>query len=124
MKLDYVMVYVKDVPKAIAFYKKAFALNTGYVEEDGSFATMKTGTTTLAFVDEKTAKGYKWSATKGGVKTGIEIVFAAADVPKAYQHALKSGAKALHKPAEQSWGGVQGWVLDPWGTVVQLCTPW
>ena len=84
---------------------------------------MKTGTTTLGFVDEKMSKGYKWAATKGGVKSGIEIVFAAADAPKAYQHAVKSGARELQKPKKQSWGGVQGWVLDPWGTVVQLCTP-
>lgn len=124
MKLDYVMIYVKSVPKAIAFYREAFGLSAGYADESGEFAEMKTGTTTLAFVDEKMSKGFKWAATRGGIKSGIEIVFAAADVPKAYRHAVKSGARELQKPKKQSWGGVQGWVLDPWGTVVQLCTPW
>ncbi|HSP42147.1 MAG TPA: VOC family protein, partial [Luteolibacter sp.] len=50
MKLGYVILYVKDVPRAVAFYEDAFGLGRKFVHEAGMYAEMETGGTTLAFV--------------------------------------------------------------------------
>lgn len=49
--LAYIIVYVDDVEKSIAFYEKAFGLKTRMAtgEKRTAWAEMETGSTTLAF---------------------------------------------------------------------------
>jgi catechol 2,3-dioxygenase-like lactoylglutathione lyase family enzyme len=51
MKLAQTILYVQDVEQAAAFYECVFELERGEVNPEGVFIALKTGETTLAFVD-------------------------------------------------------------------------
>ncbi len=56
MRLGYVIIYVKDIEETVKFYEKAFALKRRFIHDSGAYAEMDTGSTTLAFADEKFVK--------------------------------------------------------------------
>jgi catechol 2,3-dioxygenase-like lactoylglutathione lyase family enzyme len=56
MKLGYTILYVKDVPRSVAFYEDAFGLTRRFVHEAGMYAEMDTGATTLSFAANGLAK--------------------------------------------------------------------
>ena len=56
MKLGYAILYVKDVPRSVAFYEDAFGLSRRFVHEAGMYAEMDTGATTLSFAANGLAK--------------------------------------------------------------------
>ncbi len=127
MKLGYTILYVKDVPRAVAFYEDAFGLSRRFVHEEGMYAEMDTGATTLSFA----AFGLAKSNLPGGfrendpsdVPAGFEIAFPTDDVQAAYDRALTAGATAISPPAPKPWGQTVAFVRDKDGIVVELCTP-
>jgi catechol 2,3-dioxygenase-like lactoylglutathione lyase family enzyme len=64
-KLGYVIMYVPDVEKTIAWYSKAFGLSVRRIDNGQRWAEMETGSTTLAFTPleqhETAITGGKWS---------------------------------------------------------------
>jgi catechol 2,3-dioxygenase-like lactoylglutathione lyase family enzyme len=127
MKLGYTILYVKDVPRAVAFYEDAFGIGRKFVHEAGMYAEMDTGSTTLSFAANGLAKsnlpcGFEENCPSKP-PAGFEIAFTTDDVPAAYQRALAAGATAVSPPATKSWGQVVAFVRDKDGIVVELCTP-
>jgi len=126
VKLGYVIIYVKDVPRAIAFYEDAFGLSRKFVHEAGMYAEMDTGATTLAFV----AYGVARSNLPCGFRenhpeeppAGFEIAMVTEDVPAAYQRALAAGATEVTPPTLKPWGQTVAFVRDRDGVVVELCS--
>ncbi len=124
LQLRYVIVYVEDVARSVAFYERAFGLTKRFVHDSGAYAEMETGGTRLAFADEKT------TPTHGGFTlnraaspaAGIELAFVAADVAAAYQRAVDAGATSVAEPAEKPWGQVVSYVRDLDGVLVELCS--
>jgi len=51
MKLAQTILYVRDIEQAAAFYERVFGLERGEVSPEDVFIALKTGETTLAFVD-------------------------------------------------------------------------
>ncbi len=127
MKLGYTILYVKDVPRAVAFYEDAFGLSRRFVHEAGMYAEMETGTTTLSFA----ANGLAKSNLPGGFQenclsrppAGFEIAFTTDDVHAAYERALGAGATAVVGPTTKPWGQIVAFVRDKDGIVVELCSP-
>lgn len=127
MKLGYTILYVKDVPRSVAFYEDAFGLTRRFVHEAGMYAEMDTGSTTLSFA----ANGLAKSNLPGGFHenspseppAGFEIAFISDDVPAAYQRALSAGAIAVSPPATKPWGQIVAFVRDKDGIVVEICSP-
>ena len=64
MKLGYTMLYVKDVPRSVAFYEDAFGLSRRFVHEAGMYAEMDTGATTLACTSPVFSSSRKRVSTK------------------------------------------------------------
>ena len=127
MKFGYTMLYVKDVPKAVAFYEDAFGLSRRFVHEAGMYAEMDTGATTLAFAANGLAKsnlpcGFQES-DPAAPPAGFEVAFVTDDVQAAYDHALAAGAIAVSGPASKPWGQIVAFVRDKDGIIVELCTP-
>lgn len=127
MKFGYTILYVKDVPRAVAFYEDAFGLGRRFVHEAGMYAEMDTGGTTLAFAANGLAKA---NLPCGFVENdlsrppgGFEIALVTDDVPAAYQRALAAGALAICPPAAKPWGQIVAFVRDKDGVTVELCTP-
>ena len=127
MKLGYAILYVKDVPRSVAFYEDAFGLRRSFVHEAGMYAEMDTGATTLSFAANGLAKsnlpcGFREN-NPGEQPGGFEIAFTTDDVNAAYDRALAAGATALAPPATKPWGQIVAFVRDKDGIVVELCTP-
>lgn len=127
MKLGYTILYVKDVPRAVAFYEDAFGLTRRFVHEAGMYAEMDTGTTTLSFAAYGLAKsnlpcGFQEN-NPSLPPAGFEIAFTTDDVQAAYDRALDAGATAVSAPATKPWGQTVAFVRDKDGIVVELCTP-
>jgi catechol 2,3-dioxygenase-like lactoylglutathione lyase family enzyme len=127
MKLGYTILYVKDVPRSVAFYEDAFGLERRFVHEAGMYAEMDTGSTTLSFA----ANGLAKSNLPGGFRennpsappAGFEIAFITKDVQAAYDRALEAGATAVAPPTAKPWGQIVAFVRDKDGIVVELCSP-
>ena len=127
MKLSYTILYVKDVPRSVAFYEDAFGLGRRFVHEAGMYAEMDTGATTLAFAANGLAKsnlpcGFQENRLSGP-PAGFEVAFTTDDVQAAYDRALVAGAIAVAPPVTKPWGQTVAFVRDKDGIVVELCTP-
>jgi len=127
MQLGYTILYVKDVPRAVAFYEDAFGLSRRLVHEAGMYAEMDTGSTTLAFAANGLAKsnlpcGFQEN-NRSHPPAGFEVAFITDDVVAAYDRALAVGAQAVAAPCTKPWGQTVAFVRDKDGIVVELCTP-
>jgi lactoylglutathione lyase len=127
MKLGYTILYVKDVPRSVAFYEDAFGLGRRFVHEAGMYAEMDTGSTTLSFAANGLAKsnlpcGFQENSLSRP-PAGFEVAFVTDDVQAAYDRALSAGATAVSPPTTKPWGQIVAFVRDKDGIVVELCTP-
>jgi lactoylglutathione lyase len=127
MKLGYVILYVKDVLRSVAFYEEAFGLKRSFVHEAGLYAEMDTGATTLSFAAYGLAKSNLPCDFRehnlAGPPAGFEVAFTTDDVQAAYDRALAAGALAAAPPAAKPWGQVVAFVRDRDGIIVELCSP-
>lgn len=127
MKFGYTILYVRDVPHAVAFYEDAFGLSRKFVHEEGLYAEMETGATALAFAAYGLAKtnlpgGFQKNDPEGQ-PAGFEIALVTEDVEAAYQRAVEAGAAPLAAPAPKAWGQICAFVRDLDGITVELCSP-
>lgn len=125
MQLGYVIIYVEDVLATVDFYEKAFGLKRRFVHESNSYAEMETGSTALAFVDEKMVKeshSFRVNRSKDE-SAGIEIGLVAENVQQQFDRALKAGAKEVVKPMQKPWGQTVSYVRDNNGCLVEICSP-
>lgn len=127
MKFGYTILYVKDVPRAVAFYEDAFGLSRKFVHEQGLYAEMNTGETSLAFAAYGLAKsnlpcGFQKN-DPSQAPSGFEIALVTDDVPSAYARALEAGATCITPPAPKAWGQICAFVRDKDGITVELCSP-
>lgn len=125
MKLGYIIIYVTDVPKTVAFYEKAFGLKTRFMLETNQYAEMETGGTALAFVNEEFVKdSHSFRPTrKNELSPGVEIGLVVDDVEKAFQTAIAAGATVVSKPEKKPWGQTVSYVSDNNGFLVEICSP-
>ena len=127
MKLGYVIIYVPDVAKSLAFYEEAFGFRRRFLHESGTYGELATGETTLAFASHDLASATfptgHVQASASSRPLGMEIALVTPDVPAAHARALSCGADELLPPAEKPWGQVVSYVRCPAGTLVELCSP-
>jgi lactoylglutathione lyase len=125
MKFGYCILYVPDVPAALAFYERAFGLSRQFLHESNSYGELATGITRLAFAAESLA------ATHGDYRPSrlteappaMEVALVTDDVAAAFERAVAAGAKPHAKPEQKPWGQTVGYVRDPNGFLIELCTP-
>lgn len=125
MKFGYTILYVKDVEKTVAFYESAFGLKRKFVHESG-YGELDTGETKLAFasVDLAASNGVSFAqASAAGPAPAVEVAFVTDDVQAAFGAALKAGAAPVAEPKQKPWGQTVGYVRDPNGFLVEICSP-
>jgi lactoylglutathione lyase len=127
MKLSYTILYVKDVPRSVAFYEDAFGLMRRFVHKEGMYAEMDTGATTLSFAAYGLAKsnlpcGFQEN-NLSKPPAGFEIAFTTDDVPAAYERALAAEATPVAPPTTKPWGQIVAFVRDKDGILVEICSP-
>jgi uncharacterized glyoxalase superfamily protein PhnB len=125
MKLGYCILYVPDVPAALAFYENAFGLSRKFLHESNTYGELATGTTRLSFAAESLAKthGDFRPSRLEDKACAMELALVTDDVAAAVKRAVAAGA-TLHAKAEQKpWGQTVAYVRDPNGFLIELCTP-
>ena len=126
-RLGWVIVYVPAVEDAIAFYERAFGLERTFIHPSGTFGQLATGDTALAFAHESLAVGNFPGGVRAGDPSGqpcnVELALVFDDPVAAFAAAVEAGCTALAAPEEQPHGQVVGWVRDPWGTLIEVCSP-
>lgn len=124
-KLGWTILHVADVAAAVSFYEKAFGLKRRFIHPEGEYAEMETGSTALAFsanslIDRLALPG----ESTGGKPEGAEIalIYDEAQVEAAFRQAIDAGAELVKQPEWRPWGQVVGFVRDPDGFLVEICT--
>jgi lactoylglutathione lyase len=127
IRFGYTILYVKDVRKSLAFYKSAFGLQEKFAADDGTYAELETGSTTLSLAATSLATsnlsgGFTESSAKNK-PFAIEIGFVTKDVESTVSTAVKNGATLTEKPKTKPWGQVVAYVRDPDGFLIEICSP-
>jgi lactoylglutathione lyase len=125
--LGWVIVYVPDVRAALAFYGRAFGLQTGYVDPHATFGQLETGSTALSFATEERAR----RELRGPFRPGraeeepcnVEVCLVFPDPVAAFERAVAAGCAPLTRPAPNPHCQVSGFVRDPYGTLVEIASP-
>ena len=108
---------VREAPKAIEFYKKAFGAQVLGVHKtpDGKVmhATLQIGDSRLMLADEFPGMGTPAPQTVGGSPVILNIYVE--DVDTLFNRAVELGAKVTMPLANQFWGDRYGQIVDPFG---------
>jgi lactoylglutathione lyase len=125
MVSTHVILYVPNVPEAVAFYETAFGLPSRFNHETGQYAEMETGITALAFADEEmvstTCHGFSRNRPEKPA-AGAEVAFVTDDVPGGFKRAVDAGAVSVVPPTTKPWGQVVSYVRDNNGFLVEICS--
>lgn len=116
MKFAYTIFYVQDVPATLAFYNKALGLETRFIHESNQYGELATGSTTLAFADEKMAaeKGMNIRLNRlNELPNAIGLSFRVPTAHTAFEEALFAGATAATPLADpDKFGATSRWFRD------------
>ena len=121
----YTILYVADVEKTITFYIKAFGFNQKFVTPEKDYAELDTGSTTLAFASYSVAEYNGIAVTKShvsGESPAFELTFVTDDIEGAFKQAVDAGATVIKELSPKPWGQTVGYVRDPNGFLIELCT--
>lgn len=127
MRYGYTIVYVADVAATLTFYEQAFGLSRRFLHESGQYGELDTGATVLAFSRHDLAgtlfPGGYIAVQPDKTPPGIELGLVIEDVAAAYERAVTAGALPLLPPTQKPWGQIVGYVRDPNGVLIELCSP-
>lgn len=125
-KFSHTILYVNNVMKALDFYEKVFGLKPKMIYEEKTYAELDTGSTVLAFADNSLAD---FNIPTGYIKHDqnnlpllTEIVLKVDDVEHYFELSLRAGAKQISPPTEKPWGETIGYIQDPNGVLVAICS--
>ena len=115
---------VKDGPRAIEFYKKAFGAQELFrmAGPDGKIAhaELQIGNSRFMLGTESPQMGSQSPETLKGTPVGLFLYLE--DVDAAFKRAVDAGARATQPPQDMFWGDRYGKVADPFGHEWQLAT--
>ncbi|WP_147126850.1 VOC family protein [Shimia ponticola] len=126
MKLGYTIIYVTDVPDAVAFYETAFGLSRRFIHESNLYGELDTGDTVLAFAGLEAAEMNGLSIVPNdpkGPAAGWEVCFVTDDVATAYDRAIAAGCMPVSPPDDKPWGQTVSYVRDLNGCLVEIASP-
>ena len=118
--LDYVILIVDDLDRALDFYTEVLGLRLGH--RSGDYAQMDTGTTRLGFYTRDAMSRTLGMSIKlpGNEAPAFEIGFKVADVDDAYKELVANGASPVTSPITRPWGQRTAYVRDPDGHLIEL----
>ncbi len=123
----YTILYVKDVPTTIEFYKNAFGFEQKFLTPENNYGELISGNTTIAFANfELGNSNFKkgFSESKPNAKPfGIELAFKTSAVEKVVERAIKNGAELLEDTVTKPWGQQVGYLRDLNGFIIEICSP-
>ncbi len=127
VQFAYTILYVKDVPKTMEFYKKSFGFQEKMLTPEKDYGEIKSGITTLAFANLELGKS---NFKKGFIESdlnkkpfGFELAFTTSNVEKTMESAINNGAVLLAQSVIKPWGQTVGYIRDLNGFIIEICTP-
>ncbi len=123
MKFRYTILYVADVPQALAFYQAAFGFEIGFLHEGKDYGELITGETKLAFAAKSLIAQLgevpmDMSPDHPAFGLSFETDAVAADLDRA----VAAGAQLVKPVIDQPWGQTTCSVSDPDGYVIEICS--
>lgn len=116
MRIGYVIVGVKALEPAIAFYRDVMGFELLHAAPELHFASFKVGNQHFSLASGE-GGGAETHGT-GDRNTGIG--FFVADVDAAYVELAAKGVRFTMPPSRQPWGGYMAMFADPDGNVFYL----
>jgi catechol 2,3-dioxygenase-like lactoylglutathione lyase family enzyme len=113
MKIGYVIVGVKSLDAAVAFYRDTMGFDLLFAEPEFHFASFQVGALQFSL-----AEGSEDVHGTGDRNTGIG--FQVRDVDAAYAELAAKGVNFTMPPGKQPWGGYMAMFADPDGNVFYL----
>ena len=127
MRFGYAILYVHDVEATLEFYERAFGLSRRMLDDKKNYGELETGDTRLAFAASEFVRGLiPVNFSQSGpdlAASPIELGMVTEDVGAAFNQALAAGAVHVKTPEKKPWGQLVGYVRDPNGFVVEICSP-
>jgi lactoylglutathione lyase len=126
-QFKYTILYVENVVKTIEFYEKSFGLERGFVTPEADYGEVNTGNTTLSFTNlELSSSNVKSGFAQSSLSQkpfGIELAFVTEDIIGTLKQAIAAGATVVEEIETKSWGQQVGYLRDPNGFLLEICTP-
>ncbi|MEM6725901.1 MAG: VOC family protein [Bacteroidota bacterium] len=127
MRYGYTIFYVTDVEQTIEFYENAFGFNRKFITPEKDYGELLTGETTLAFASLELGQS---NFNKGFTPIepqekpiGMEMAFVSDQIQQDFQKAIAAGAIVFEPIIEKPWGQQVGYLQDPNGILIEVCTP-
>jgi lactoylglutathione lyase len=126
-QFKYTILYVKDVVVTVEFYQKAFGVEAGFITPEADYGEVVTGNTTLSFANlelgnSNIKSGFIESNTVSK-PFGIELAFVTENIQETWAQAISAGATILEAIETKPWGQQVGYLRDPNGFLLEVCTP-
>lgn len=129
MRFRYSCIIVKDVPATVAFYEKAFGFGLRFMHPSKAYAELETGATLLSFFGEAFIANNKLlgdlpsrPVRPDDAPTTALLAFDTDTLEQDWQRAIAAGATVVKKPEPKPWQQTVGYLRDPDGIVIELCT--
>ncbi len=114
-RIGYVNIGVRDLDRAVAFYRDVLGFTLRFSEPKFSYAQFDVGGLTFAVAASETDGS---GGAPGNRHTGIGIMVP--DVDATYQELKAKGVEFTMEPSKQPWGGYMGMFRDPDGNQYYL----
>jgi lactoylglutathione lyase len=116
--LDYVILYVADLDRAVAFYRDALGLEHRFTRN--GYAEFATGATRFGLFERARLIDLLGRAVDPPRGPAGEVLFLVEDVDAEAERLRAAGVEVLRGPEDRPWGHRTLHLLDPDGNVVEL----
>jgi lactoylglutathione lyase len=113
--LDYVILYVDDIERSLAFYR--LLLGVVGTRRGDTYAELVLSNCRLGFYDRRAAPELIGRETHG---SGAELLFLVERVDDEVERLVRAGVRILTGPIDRPWGHRTVHLEDPDGHVVEL----
>lgn len=117
VRLDYVILYVEDVERSVAFYRDVIGV-PHKLTGDG-YAEFATENVKLGLFAREKLSDLTGDASRPGGPTA-EILFLIDDVDAEAERLRAAGVRVLTGPVDRPWGHRTIHVADPDGTIIEF----
>jgi uncharacterized glyoxalase superfamily protein PhnB len=118
--------YVDDVEATLQFYERAFELERRVLDDEKNYGELETGGTRLAFAANAfVRKLIPVNVAQSGSRAAappFELGMVTEDVDASFRQAVATGATEVKQPETKPWGQIVGYVRDPNGFLVEICS--
>lgn len=127
VQYTYTILYVADVKKTMKFYMSTFGFSQRMLTPEHDYRELESGQTILSFASLTLANSnfdqdYQVSSLEKP-PFGIELAFTTDDVLTLMEKAQENGAHLVSEMKTKPWGQQVGYVKDPNGFLIEVCTP-